>query len=52
MICEDQIFVVDMVVTDLTWEMMATSVISRLIGATVKLNAIIKIHKYRGLHEG
>ncbi len=30
----------------------ATSVISQPIGATVKLNATVKIYKYRGLHEG
>jgi hypothetical protein len=33
-------------------EMVALSVISRLIGAIVELNAIVKIGKYRGLHEG
>jgi len=29
---EDQVFVVDVVVVDSTWEMMASSVISRLVG--------------------
>jgi hypothetical protein len=40
------------IVIDLTWEMVAMSVISRLIGATTKFSAIAKIHKYRRLHEG
>jgi hypothetical protein len=31
---------------------MALSVISRSIGVNAKLNTIIKIHKYRRLHEG
>jgi hypothetical protein len=31
--------------------MVATNVITRLIGAIVKLSAIAKICKYRGLHE-
>jgi hypothetical protein len=52
MTCEDQVFVADMVVIDPTWETVATSVISQLIGATVKLSAIVKIRKCRGLHEG
>jgi len=25
---------------------------SKLVGASVKFNAIVKIHKYKGLHEG
>ncbi len=41
-----------MVVIDPTWEMMASNVINRPIGATAKFNAIAKICKYRGLHEG
>jgi hypothetical protein len=50
MIRKDQIFIVDVVVIDLTWETMASSVISRPTHAIVELSAIVKIHKYRGHH--
>jgi len=43
---------VDVVVIDLTWEMMATSVISQLASVVAKLNTITKICKYKGIHEG
>jgi len=43
---EDQIFVADVVVIDLTRDTIISSVISRPIGAIAKFNAIIKIHKY------
>jgi presenilin-like A22 family membrane protease len=49
---EDQVFVVDVVVIDMTWEMVASSVISWLVGVAVELSAIVKIHKYRRLYEG
>jgi hypothetical protein len=39
-------------VTTSRWEMMASSVITRPVGATMEFNAIAKICKYRGLHEG
>ncbi len=39
-------------VTHLTWETMGTSVISQLLGAITKLNAIVKICKYKVFHEG
>jgi hypothetical protein len=52
MIHEDQVFVVHVVVTDLTQETMVTSVISQLANVVAKLNVITKIHKYRRLHEG
>jgi hypothetical protein len=48
---EDQVFVAYVMVIDSMWEMMALSAITRPIGAIVKVNAIAKIHKYRGLHE-
>jgi len=48
---EDQVFVVNVVITDPTQETMATSVISRPTNASAKLNAIIKIRKCRRLHE-
>jgi hypothetical protein len=41
-----------MVVTNPTWETMALSVISWPLGVTTKLIVIVKIHKYRRLHEG
>jgi hypothetical protein len=49
---EDQVFVANVVVIDSTRKAMATSAINQLACAIVKLNAIIKIRKYRGLHEG
>jgi hypothetical protein len=48
---EDQVFIVDVVVTDLMREAMVSNVISRSTSAIVKLSAIVKIHKYRRLHE-
>jgi hypothetical protein len=39
-------------VTNPTREMVVTSVISQLLGAFTKLSAIIKIYKYKVLHEG
>jgi hypothetical protein len=50
---DDKVFVVDvMVVTDLTREMVAMSVISRPTGAAMKFSVIVKICKYRMFHEG
>jgi len=39
------------VVTNLTLEVMVTNVINQPIGVVVKLNAIVKICKYKRLHE-
>jgi len=52
MIWENQIFIVDVMITNLTWETMASSVISRPTCATIEFKVITKIHKYRGLYEG
>ncbi len=52
MIHEDQIFVINEVVMDLTHEMVVTNVINRPVGVAMKLNAIAKIYKYREIHEG
>ncbi len=49
---EDQIFIADVVVTNLTWETMASSVIIQPTSVVAKLSAIFKIHKYRKFHEG
>jgi hypothetical protein len=49
---EDQVFVVDVVVIDIMWEIVALNVISWPSNAVVKLNAIVKICKYKGFHEG
>ncbi len=49
---EDQVFVANVVVIDLTWETKVMSVISQLVGVVAELGTIIKIRKYRGLHEG
>jgi hypothetical protein len=35
-----------------TWETMGTNVINQLVGAIVELSTIVKIRKYKGLHEG
>jgi hypothetical protein len=35
-----------------TWEMVAMSVISQLTSVVVQLSAIVKIHKYKEIHEG
>ncbi len=43
---------VNVVVTDPIWEMVVMSVISQLVGVIVEFNAIVKIRKYKGLHEG
>jgi len=45
MIHKDHVFVANVVVTNMTWETMATSVINRPTGVAVKLNTIVKIHK-------
>jgi hypothetical protein len=52
MIREDHEFIVDVVVIDLMWEMVAFSVISQPIGVVVEFNAIAKIHKYKGFMKG
>jgi hypothetical protein len=49
---ENQVFVVDVVPTNSTQEMLVLSVISRPIVATAELSAVTKICKYKGLHEG
>jgi len=46
---KDQVFIVDVVVTNPMWKTMTLSVISRPVGAIAELNAITKIYKYRGL---
>jgi len=51
MIREDQIFVVDVVVTNLTWKTVVMSAISWPIGIVMKLSTITKIHKYKLFHE-
>jgi hypothetical protein len=52
MTCEDQVFLINVVVSNMTWEIVVLNVISRPTCVVVELNAIAKIHKYRGLHEG
>jgi hypothetical protein len=51
MTCEDQVFVANVMVIDLTWEIVATSVINQPDGAIAELSAIVKIYKYRRLHD-
>jgi hypothetical protein len=45
MIWKDQVFVVNVVVIAPTWEMMASSVISWLVGVVEELRTIVKIRK-------
>jgi len=52
MICEDHVFVVGVVITNPTWETMATSVINQLACVVAKFNTTAKIRKYRRLHKG
>jgi hypothetical protein len=49
---ENQIFIVNMVFTNPTWETMASSVITWPIGVATKLNVIAEIYKNKRLHEG
>ncbi len=49
---ENQVFIVNVVVIDSMQKMMASNVINRPIGAIAKLKVIVKICKYRKLHEG
>jgi hypothetical protein len=49
---KDQIFIIDVMVINLTWAMVVLSVISWPIGVVTELNAIAKICKYRGFYEG
>jgi hypothetical protein len=48
---KDQVFIVDVVGIDPMGEIMVSNVISRLVNVVAKCNAIIKICKYRRLHE-
>jgi hypothetical protein len=48
---KDQVCVVDVMVIDLTWDIMALSVNTKLLGVVAELSAIAKVYKYRGLHE-
>jgi len=52
MIRKDQVFIVDVVVTNPTRETMVSIIISQLVGAIAEHNAIVNIRKYRGLQEG
>jgi hypothetical protein len=51
MTCEDQAFVVDVVVTNLPWKIIHTSAINQPTNANAKLKAIAKIRKYKGLYK-
>jgi len=49
---EDQVFIADVVVIHPTQEMVASNVINQLTNVVAELNAIVKIHKYKRIHEG
>jgi len=51
MTCEYQTFVDNVMVINLTWETMAMDVINQLARAIAKLNAIVKICKYKRFHD-
>jgi hypothetical protein len=51
MTLEDQVFVADVLIIDLTREMLASNVISQPTSVDAELNAIVKIRKYRRFHE-
>jgi hypothetical protein len=46
------VFVADAMVINPTWKTVTSNVISRPANAAMKFNVTVKIHKYRGLHEG
>jgi len=52
MIHENQVFVVNVVIINLTQKTMIANVISRPTCVIMKLNTIMKIHKYGGFHKG
>ncbi len=52
MIRKDQVFVVDGVITNMTREIVASSVISQLAGAAENLTSLLKSTNIKGLHEG
>jgi len=52
MICEDQIFVVNVVVINLTREIVTMNVISRSTCVIVGFSTIANIRKYKRFHEG
>jgi hypothetical protein len=52
MTSKNQVFVANVVVIVMTQKVVALSVISWPTSATAKFNAIVKIHNYKGLHEG
>jgi len=48
---KDQVFVVDMMVTNSMRKTVALNVINRPTGVAMELNTIVKIRKYKGFHE-
>jgi len=44
---KNQVFITNVVVTNSTWEAVASSVISWLVSVIAKLNSIVKICKYK-----
>jgi hypothetical protein len=49
---EDQVFIVNVMVTDPTQETMALNVTNQLTSVMAERRTIVKIRKYKGLHEG
>jgi hypothetical protein len=51
MTCEDQVFIANVMVINLTWKIVATNVMNQPDIAIAELNTIVKICKYRRLHD-
>jgi exosome complex RNA-binding protein Rrp42 (RNase PH superfamily) len=49
---EDQVFIANVMVTDPTQETMALNVTNQLTSVMAERRTIVKIRKYKGLHEG
>jgi hypothetical protein len=49
---EDQVFVANVLITNLTWETTTLNVINQPTNVATKLRALVNIRNYRGLHEG
>jgi hypothetical protein len=49
---EDQVFIFNVMVINLTWKTMSTNVNNQPVGVTTEHSTIVKIRKYGGLHKG
>jgi hypothetical protein len=49
---EDHVFITNVVITNLMWEMVVSNVINQPTNVIMELNTIFKVHKYKRFHEG